>query len=79
MDRNVRWLFERLALGLNPTKKMKLLSREQGSGEDAKLYGQSKEALEFTYRDATSKLAKRLGLKIPRGAPKKQMREITNP
>lgn len=78
MDRNVRWLFERLALRLNPIKKMRLLALGQESAENVNLYQQRKEGFEFTYRDATSKLAKRLGIKLPRGAPKKQMRKITD-
>jgi hypothetical protein len=64
LERNVRWLYERIALGMNPVAKMQALARGQGQHEDLRDYKESGDGFEFTYRDATSKLAGELGIRL---------------
>jgi hypothetical protein len=71
LPRNVRWLYERIALGLTPPRKMQALARGDGPPEDLEEYANASEGFEFTYRDATSKAAKEMGISLPRGAPRK--------
>jgi len=62
LQRNVRWLYERIALGTGPVAKMQALARDEGHPDDLKDY--KSEGFEFTYRDATSRLAGELDIRL---------------
>lgn len=64
LERNVRWLYERIALGMNPVAKMRALASGKGHPDDRRDYEESGEGFEFTYRDATSRLAREMDIRL---------------
>jgi hypothetical protein len=71
LERDIRWLYERTALKLTPPRKMQALARGEGAPEDLRAYAQSGPGFEFTYRDATRKRARQLGIRFRQGRPPK--------
>ena len=71
LKRNVRRLYERLAFGKSPRTKMRELALGEGNKEDLEEYERSTEGFEFTYRDATYQLARKLGIVFKPGRPRR--------
>lgn len=72
LERDIRWLYERIALKLTPRRKAQALARGEGVPEDLKTYAKaSAAAFELTYSDAIRRRARELGISLRQGRPRK--------
>lgn len=72
LKRDIRWLYERIALKITPLLKTRALARGEGAPEDLETHAAAVAgAFELTYSDAIRRRARELGIRLPQGRPRK--------